>query len=137
MHEICLAAKAGVTVMDPQHDKGNQAVAAHIAPEGDLATELVRLRAELALALGQQARTGLAVLNDFINKGTKPDKHEIFIAPKLITQANLAEKLQPLAHFWQDVACDGGGAGVKLQLCEQLRSRSDVEGGEGFDCSTV
>ena len=40
---------------------------------------------------GQQARTGLAVLNDFINKGAKPAKHEIFIAPKLITLANLAE----------------------------------------------
>ena len=40
---------------------------------------------------GQQARTGLAVLNDFITKGAKPEKHEIFIAPKLITQANLAE----------------------------------------------
>jgi ABC-type sugar transport system substrate-binding protein len=40
---------------------------------------------------GQQARKGLAVLNDFITKGAKPEKHEIFIAPKLITQANLAE----------------------------------------------
>ena len=40
---------------------------------------------------GQQARTGLAVLNDFITQGAKPEKHEIFIAPKLITQANLAE----------------------------------------------
>jgi ABC-type sugar transport system substrate-binding protein len=40
---------------------------------------------------GQQSRQGLAVLNDFITKGAKPAKHEIFIAPKLITQANLAE----------------------------------------------
>ena len=40
---------------------------------------------------GQQARTGLTVLNDFITKGAKPAQHEIFIAPKLITQANLDE----------------------------------------------
>ena len=40
---------------------------------------------------GQQARTGLTVLNDFITKGAKPEKHDIFIAPKLITQDNLDE----------------------------------------------
>ena len=31
------------------------------------------------------------MLNDFINKDTKQEKPEIFIAPKLITQANLVE----------------------------------------------
>jgi len=31
------------------------------------------------------------VLNDFITKGVKPDKHDIFITPKLITKDNLAE----------------------------------------------
>ena len=40
---------------------------------------------------GQQSRAGLAVLNDFITKGVKPDKHDIFITPKLITKDNLAE----------------------------------------------
>ena len=39
---------------------------------------------------GQQSRTGLNVLNDFITKGTKPAQHDIFIAPKLITKDNLA-----------------------------------------------
>ena len=40
---------------------------------------------------GQQARTGLRTVLDFITKGTKPAKHDIFIAPKLITQENLDE----------------------------------------------
>jgi ribose transport system substrate-binding protein len=40
---------------------------------------------------GEQSRTGLRVLLDFITKGAKPDKHDIFITPKLITLDNLGE----------------------------------------------
>jgi ribose transport system substrate-binding protein len=40
---------------------------------------------------GQQSRKGLQVLNDFLTKGAKPDKHDIFITPKLITKDNLGE----------------------------------------------
>ncbi len=38
---------------------------------------------------GEQARTGLRTLNDFMTKGTKPAQHDIFIAPELITAKNL------------------------------------------------
>jgi ABC-type sugar transport system substrate-binding protein len=50
---------------------------------------------------GVQARTGLRTLLDFINKGAKPDKHDIFISPELITQKNL------------DKAERGAEAGIK------------------------
>jgi ABC-type sugar transport system substrate-binding protein len=40
---------------------------------------------------GQQSRTGMKVLNDFITTGAKPEKHDIFITPKLITKDNLGE----------------------------------------------
>jgi hypothetical protein len=31
------------------------------------------------------------VLNDFLTTGARPEQHDIFIAPKLITVDNLAE----------------------------------------------
>ena len=40
---------------------------------------------------GEQARTGLRTLVEFIRNGTEPAEHDIFIAPKLITQENLGE----------------------------------------------
>jgi ABC-type sugar transport system substrate-binding protein len=40
---------------------------------------------------GQQARKALDVLVDNLRKQAKPDKHDIFITPKLITKDNLAE----------------------------------------------
>jgi len=38
---------------------------------------------------GEQARTGLRTLVDFIRSGTAPAEHDIFIQPQLITQENL------------------------------------------------
>jgi hypothetical protein len=40
---------------------------------------------------GEQSRTGLRVLLDFITKGVKPAQHDIFITPRLITLGNLNE----------------------------------------------
>lgn len=40
---------------------------------------------------GEQSRTALRTLVDFLRKGTKPEKHDIFITPKLITKDNLNE----------------------------------------------
>ena len=40
---------------------------------------------------GQQSRTGMKVLNDFITQGVEPEQHDIFITPKLITVDNLGE----------------------------------------------
>jgi len=40
---------------------------------------------------GEQSRTALRTLNDFMTKGTKPAQHDIFITPKLITKANINE----------------------------------------------
>jgi ABC-type sugar transport system substrate-binding protein len=40
---------------------------------------------------GEQSRTALRVLNDFMTKGTKPAQHDIFITPKLITKDNISE----------------------------------------------
>ncbi|MCZ7571356.1 MAG: substrate-binding domain-containing protein [Ardenticatenaceae bacterium] len=40
---------------------------------------------------GEQARTGLRTLVDFIRNQKQPDKHDIFITPKLITKDNLNE----------------------------------------------
>ena len=40
---------------------------------------------------GEQSRTALRVLVDYLRNGTEPDEHDIFIAPKLITKDNLSE----------------------------------------------
>ncbi|MBS1253355.1 MAG: Ribose import binding protein RbsB [Anaerolineales bacterium] len=40
---------------------------------------------------GEQSRTALRALVNFIRNGKEPAEHDIFIAPKLITQDNLAE----------------------------------------------
>jgi ABC-type sugar transport system substrate-binding protein len=40
---------------------------------------------------GEQSRTALRTLMDFLRNGTEPDQHDIFITPKLITQDNLSE----------------------------------------------
>jgi ribose transport system substrate-binding protein len=40
---------------------------------------------------GEQSRTALRTLNDFMTKGAKPAQHDIFITPKLISKANLGE----------------------------------------------
>ena len=46
---------------------------------------------------GEQSRTGLRTLNDFLTNGTKPAQHDIFIAPVLITQQNL-DKAERIAE---------------------------------------
>jgi len=40
---------------------------------------------------GEQSRTALRTLVDFLRKGTRPTQHDIFIKPKLITKDNLNE----------------------------------------------
>ncbi len=40
---------------------------------------------------GEQSRTALRTLVDFIRNGEEPAEHDIFIAPELITQDNLSE----------------------------------------------
>ena len=40
---------------------------------------------------GQQSQTALRTLIDILANGKKPEKHDIFITPKLITKDNLQE----------------------------------------------
>jgi ABC-type sugar transport system substrate-binding protein len=40
---------------------------------------------------GEQSRTALRTLVDFLRQGTKPAQHDIFITPRLITKDNLNE----------------------------------------------
>src|SRR5206468_917005 len=54
-----------------------------------------------------------------------------------IAKANFVQEAQPLANLRQDVAGDGGGAGIKLHFRDEFCCRRDVEGGEGFDGGTV
>ncbi len=56
---------------------------------------------------GEQARTGLRTLNDFMTKGTKPAQHDIFIAPELITAKNL-DKAERGAEAGSDSRGRGG-----------------------------